>query len=72
MWSLINKINEQKRYRLIENRLTVAGGELGDWVKKVRGLRKKPKNQNQNKTETFIDTDNSMVISRRKGGGGRG
>ena len=34
---------------------------FGDWVKKVEGLRK-----NNNKNSKLIDTDNSMVISRRK------
>ena len=48
----------------IDRELTAVGGEgdWGGWVEKVTGLSKEKKN--------LIETDNSMVITRRKGQGG--
>ena len=44
MWNLKNKINKQIKQKQIHRRREQSdcyqrGGELGDWVKKVRGLR---------------------------------
>ena len=51
----------QNRNRLID---TVVRGEgLQEWVKKVKGLSKKTKPK-----QNLIDTDNSIVITRGKGG----
>ena len=57
----MNKMNKQNRNRLsyvYGNRLTAVRreGSLGSWVKKVKGLSKKP----------LRDTGNNMVITRRK------
>ena len=51
----------------MDNSVVIAGGRvvagLGEgWVKKVKGLSKKQTDKQ------LTDTDNSMVITRRKGG----
>ena len=62
----MNTINKQNRNKLVdsENRLSAVRGKgnCRGWVKKVQGLSKLKKN--------LIGTDNSMVITREKGGGG--
>ena len=60
----MNKINKQNRNRLIdtENRLTAVRREgLEGLCEKGKDIKKK---------KTLIDTDNSLVITRGKGGGG--
>ena len=64
MWNLMNKINTQNRNRFIDRVQTdscQSGMVLGSWVKKMKVL---------SKEKNLIDTDNSMVITRGKGGWG--
>ena len=61
----MNKINKQTKYKQTHRYRKQTDSDqrqegLGDWVKKVKELRKK-----------LIDSDNSIVINRRKRGWGQ-